>query len=181
MMVCLLGLLRTERLASDMSAVTLVMDILKTSRGHTRSHLRSNKRGRWPPPPFLPALKLVFQKVEERLLHHVRHLKAEQGVRERSRRVKCETGFDLSPYFVSFERRPDQDDGSHGGDHVIGRDVLHLSREEVRSDPQSPHRCRVKHKSTSKGGTRRPLAVRVVGSMEGEIRTLDSICFVDGL
>lgn len=28
MMVCLLGLLRTERLASEMSAVTRVMDIL---------------------------------------------------------------------------------------------------------------------------------------------------------
>lgn len=29
MMVCLLGLLRTERLANDMSAVTRVMDILE--------------------------------------------------------------------------------------------------------------------------------------------------------
>lgn len=33
MMVCLLGLLRTERLASDMSAVTRVMDILKQRSG----------------------------------------------------------------------------------------------------------------------------------------------------
>lgn len=32
MMVCLLGLLRTERLAKEMSAVTRVMDILKESR-----------------------------------------------------------------------------------------------------------------------------------------------------
>lgn len=40
MMVCLLGLLRTERLASDMSAVTLVMDILKTTMGHTRSRFK---------------------------------------------------------------------------------------------------------------------------------------------
>lgn len=31
MMVCLLGLLRTERLAREMSAVTRVMDILKQS------------------------------------------------------------------------------------------------------------------------------------------------------
>lgn len=34
MMVCLLGLLRTERLAKEMSAVTRVMDILK-QRGDT--------------------------------------------------------------------------------------------------------------------------------------------------
>lgn len=33
MMVCLLGLLRTERLASDMSAVTRVMDILQQRSG----------------------------------------------------------------------------------------------------------------------------------------------------
>lgn len=36
-----------------------------------------------------------------------------------------------SPYFISFERRPDQDDGSHGGDHVVGRDVLHLHQDKV--------------------------------------------------
>lgn len=35
------------------------------------------------------------------------------------------------PYLVSFEWRPDEDDGSHGGDHVIGRDMLHLSRRKV--------------------------------------------------
>lgn len=33
MMVCLLGLLRTERLAREMSAVTRVMDILERRRG----------------------------------------------------------------------------------------------------------------------------------------------------
>lgn len=33
MMVCLLGLLSTERLASEMSAVTRVMEILGTQRG----------------------------------------------------------------------------------------------------------------------------------------------------
>lgn len=33
MMVCLLGLLRTERLANDMSAVTRVMDILEQRGG----------------------------------------------------------------------------------------------------------------------------------------------------
>ena len=32
------------------------------------------------------------------------------------------------PHLVSFEWRPDEDDGSHGGDHVIGRDMLHLNR-----------------------------------------------------
>lgn len=36
MMVCLLGLLRTERLAKEMSAVTRVMDILKQRRGAGR-------------------------------------------------------------------------------------------------------------------------------------------------
>lgn len=36
MMVCLLGLLRTERLAKEMSAVTRVMDILQRSRDARR-------------------------------------------------------------------------------------------------------------------------------------------------
>lgn len=36
MMVCLLGLLRTERLAKEMSAVTRVMDILEQSRAASR-------------------------------------------------------------------------------------------------------------------------------------------------
>lgn len=36
MMVCLLGLLSTERLASEMSAVTRVMEILGTQRGQPR-------------------------------------------------------------------------------------------------------------------------------------------------
>lgn len=34
MIVCLLGLFRTERLASEMSAVTLVMDILEQTTKH---------------------------------------------------------------------------------------------------------------------------------------------------
>lgn len=33
MMACLLGLFNTERLASEMSAVTLVMDILQIEKG----------------------------------------------------------------------------------------------------------------------------------------------------
>lgn len=81
MMVCLLGLLRTERLAREMSAVTRVMDILKTKIQHTSCY-RVNKQKAIKAEctgvymmSFLPALKLVFQKVKERFLHHVCHLK----------------------------------------------------------------------------------------------------------
>lgn len=38
MMVCLLGLLRTERLAREMSAVTRVIDILKKEIQYTSCH-----------------------------------------------------------------------------------------------------------------------------------------------
>lgn len=89
MMVCLLGLLRTERLANDMSAVTRVMDILKQRSGTPavpgsgyRNHFNHSVHdscGRQML-TFLPALKLVFQKVKERFLHHVCHLKTkDQG------------------------------------------------------------------------------------------------------
>lgn len=38
-----------------------------------------------------------------------------------------------SPYFESFERRPHEDDGPHGGDHVVGWDLLHLCQGEAQS------------------------------------------------
>lgn len=44
MMVCLLGLLRTERLAKEMSAVTRVMDILEETCG--TATFRSREKGR---------------------------------------------------------------------------------------------------------------------------------------
>lgn len=72
MMVCLLGLLRTERLAREMSAVTRVMDILKQSQQPSRK-LPGGAGGSLP--RCSPALKLVLQKVKQRFLHHVRHLK----------------------------------------------------------------------------------------------------------
>lgn len=43
------------------------------------------------------------------------------------------------PYFVSFERRPHEDDGPHGGDHVVGRDVLHLRRGKFHNQPHEAH------------------------------------------
>lgn len=52
MMVCLLGLLRTERLANDMSAVTRVMDILKEIR-HSSHYQGRYKEGRTAVAPVL--------------------------------------------------------------------------------------------------------------------------------
>lgn len=79
MMVCLLGLLRTERLAREMSAVTRVMDILKQRSGAAAvTRLVNRNLFKLKPTSYtfhiLPALKLVFQKVKERFLHHVCHL-----------------------------------------------------------------------------------------------------------
>lgn len=74
MMVCLLGLLRTERLAKEMSAVTRVMDILKQWWSAPVTALVNWNISRTGCGTFLPALKLVFQKVKECLLHHVCHL-----------------------------------------------------------------------------------------------------------
>ena len=70
MMVCLLGLFRTERLAREMSAVTRVMEILRDTEGtsglgeqqrgpHTPHHIHTQHLGwgaGWDPPstPFLP-------------------------------------------------------------------------------------------------------------------------------
>lgn len=76
MMVCLLGLFRTERLAREMSAVTRVMDILK-QRSSTLQDKRYNITGHALLKPFfflLPSFKLVFQKIKESFLHHVCHL-----------------------------------------------------------------------------------------------------------
>lgn len=52
MMVCLLGLFRTERLASEMSAVTRVMEILQDGGGHHRVGVGVGQQwGQTPPPP----------------------------------------------------------------------------------------------------------------------------------
>lgn len=83
MMVCLLGLLRTERLANDMSAVTRVMDILEHRDGtlvERNAGVETSVRRLL----TLPALKLVFQEVEERFLHHVGHLQTEEWGGERT-------------------------------------------------------------------------------------------------
>lgn len=77
MMALLLGLFSTDLLANDMSAVTLVMDILKTNRRKTFNKVlpgdlaaipSEGRRERSPP------VKSVLQEVEQRLLHHVCHL-----------------------------------------------------------------------------------------------------------
>lgn len=66
MMVCLLGLLRTERLAKEMSAVTRVMDILEETCGTAtfRSREKGGRREEDQPllfPTYLPS-NLCFRK-----------------------------------------------------------------------------------------------------------------------
>lgn len=85
---------------------------------------------------ILPALKLVFQEVKERFLHHVGHLETEdERMREAADVVKLlaclAAAAGLPPHLEAFERRPDQDDGSHGGNHVVGWDMLHLHQDTV--------------------------------------------------
>lgn len=108
------------------------------------------------------------------------------GVRKHPATVKRDIGAMFSPYFISFERRSNEDDGSHGGDHIIGWDMLHLSREKFRSVPQSSRRCTVTHKSTS-NQHKCPLPCPpppppwVVRLMDGEFQTPGSICLIDCL
>lgn len=87
MITCLLGLLRTERLAREMSAVTRVMEILETawsSQGHGGPGHHQEPQdgpcpaqsycpGLWPPGEgcVSPAIKPVLQEVEQSFLHHV--------------------------------------------------------------------------------------------------------------
>lgn len=45
----------------------------------------------------------------------------------------------LAPYLKAFERRSDQDDGSHGGNHIVGRDMLHLHQDTVSISSPGSH------------------------------------------
>lgn len=103
MMMCLLGLLRTERLAREMSAVTRVMEILRDGTRGVRVRVGSNALpapqapGLPPPgssfnppcpppaaedhsgsgepaPRVLPAIKSMLQEVKQSFLHHVCNL-----------------------------------------------------------------------------------------------------------
>lgn len=88
-MVCLLGLLRTERLAREMSAVTRVMDILKNRvRIDVKPKKRAKKRS-FDEFLFLPALKLMFQKVKKCFLHHVCNLGNNKKNHLRQSQAKC--------------------------------------------------------------------------------------------
>lgn len=134
MMVCLLGLLRTERLANDMSAVTRVMDILE-HRGGTLFDPGWGNRGVMTgvAAPNLTCPQTCVSGSRRALSASCRSpADRRSGMREPDGRLKpLAHAASCSPYFISFERRPDQDDGSHGGDHVVGRDVLHLHQDKV--------------------------------------------------
>lgn len=72
MMALLLGLLSTDLLANDMSAVTLVMDILQQHDTWWTMMTYCVKRRCL---ISSPAIEPVLQEVKQRLLHHVCHLK----------------------------------------------------------------------------------------------------------
>lgn len=78
MMALLLGLFSTDLLANDMSAVTLVMDILK----HDKMQFHLEYRAVWQQDDSAcdrcwcsPPVKPVLQEVKQSLLHHICHLK----------------------------------------------------------------------------------------------------------
>lgn len=80
---------------------------------------------------ILPALELVLQEVEERFLHHVGHLERNDEWMREAGNVHLAAAASWAPYLKAFERWPHQDDGSHGGNHIVGRDVLHLQQDTV--------------------------------------------------
>lgn len=200
MMVLLPGLLSTDRFASERSAVTRVMEILgwwwriiahlstqsprplpnqapltfpseKTLLQAPTSRLWSSP---WfschPRPGSLPAIKPMFEKVEESLLHHVCDLRrGEQGVTESPRGEAACPGIaygahslplswrsscgrfgrgdfgarELSSHLITFQRGPHQHHRPHGGHDVIWGNMFRLQNgHEVRQN-HGPGACSV--------------------------------------
>lgn len=77
MMALLLGLFSTDLLANDMSAVTLVMDILKQHKQRYVSSRANRRAAQQTLQGFdcSPPVKPVLQEVKQRLLHHICHLR----------------------------------------------------------------------------------------------------------
>lgn len=77
MMALLLGLFSTDLLAKEISAVTLVIDILQLGNKYGEIY-HIDKKGIQNPQHIKsclsPAFKPVFQKVKECFLHHICHL-----------------------------------------------------------------------------------------------------------
>lgn len=71
MIALLEGLFRRERFASEISAMTRVMIILRTEQTSRHSHHRGQK--------YLPPFEPMLEEIEQRLLHHVRHFVPFEG------------------------------------------------------------------------------------------------------
>lgn len=81
-------------------------------------------------PPASPAIKAVLQEVEEGFLHHVRDLRREgnggAGVPPDIPPACPPPQTPPIPHLVALQRRSHQDDGPHGGHHVVRGHVLGL-------------------------------------------------------
>lgn len=139
MMALLLGLLRTDLLAREMSAVTRVIEILQKPR-NTAITVTAEGRGLARPEGTdtdLPS-NLCLRKSKSAFCIMSVTCTRDTG-RCTNRRLLVGGGV-TAAHLVTFERRSHQNNGPHGGNHIVRGDVLHLATQtRLVTDSADPH------------------------------------------